>query len=302
MALSSAGGGGRPARRFQVDYLQGCPQLYENYKVSRFQERRNRRDVFTKLQALSCTDYSQVLMMDLDMLVRGNLDELFELRAPAALKRCSGREQPEHGADFTAEDLWSWQRDKMSSGLNAGVMLLRPDAKVYERMVREIRDPTHPEHLGTFGPEQDYLARFFTTFGRGAWAHLHARFNYQPNLPDDYVGAAHRKLDVIQDVMVAHYSGGRVKPWKLRNLELNAQGVRRLLEDDTLEAEMGGEAPRASRPMVMDGVAVGQRDTGLPANVKAVMWEWILALRRCDQELLEAAVDLLFLIGEAGGR
>ncbi|CAJ1418531.1 unnamed protein product [Effrenium voratum] len=102
--------------------------------------------------------------------------------------------------------------------------------------------------------------------------------------------------------MVAHYSGGRVKPWKLRNLELNAQGVRRLLEDDTLEAEMGGEAPRASRPMVMDGVAVGQRDTGLPANVKAVMWEWILALRRCDQELLEAAVDLLFLIGEAGGR
>ncbi|CAJ1360506.1 unnamed protein product [Effrenium voratum] len=296
----------------QVDYLQGCPQLYENYKVSRFQ------DVFTKLQALSCTDYSQARC---------------PCRAEAVLRRLvfgarGSREQPEHGADFTAEDLWSWQRARGSvggwarrgQGMNLAafrhlVMLLRPDAKVYERMVREIRDPTHPEHLGTFGPEclgqrQDYLARFFTTFGRGAWAHLHARFNYQPNLPDDYVGAAHRKLDVIQDVMVAHYSGGRaraqsgewqdvsqVKPWKLRNLELNAAWRKacvgslrpRSLRDDTLEAEMGGE------------VAVGQRDTGLPANVKAVMWEWILALRRCDQELLEAAVDLLFLIGEAGG-
>ncbi|OLQ09880.1 Pentatricopeptide repeat-containing protein, chloroplastic [Symbiodinium microadriaticum] len=206
------------------------------------------KDVFTKLQALSCTDFDKVLMMDLDMLVRGNLDELFYLRAPAALKRCSGGEQPEHGGDFNAEDLWSKQGDSMCSGINAGVMLLEPDQDVYDRMVKEIQDPSNPEHLGTLGPEQDYLARFYSTFGCGSWTHLHAKFNYQPNLPNDYIGSAHRALDVVEDVVVAHFSGGRVKPWKVPGLRLDASGVRRLVEDDALEEQMGAQGTTANTP------------------------------------------------------
>jgi len=283
----------------QVDYLQGDRSLFYDIQKSRFQA------VFTKIQVLSCTEYAKVLMMDLDILVRGNLDELFQLRAPASLKRCSGKEQPEHGGDYMAEDFFSFSRrvDKSNwaGGMNAGVMLLEPNKKIYERMCQEIQDPWHPEHYGSYTPEQDYLGRFYGTFGRGAWTHLHAKFNYQPNLPDNYVGSAHRSIEVPRDVIVAHYSGPMVKPWKIQNLTLNVTGVRRLLEDDGLEDHMGpakrawDSAPRFKE---MDGVqvAVQPRDHELPSNVRQLMWEWVLALRECDQELLEDGIDLLFLI------
>ncbi|CAE8697221.1 unnamed protein product, partial [Polarella glacialis] len=58
----------------KVDYLKGSQTLYDDYDASRF-----KAAVFTKLHALSCTDYAKILMMDNDMLVRGNLDELFNL-------------------------------------------------------------------------------------------------------------------------------------------------------------------------------------------------------------------------------
>ncbi|CAL1147160.1 unnamed protein product, partial [Cladocopium goreaui] len=93
----------------QVEYLHSDPSLYVDKDRSRFQA------VFTKIQVLSCTDYSKVLMMDLDMLVRGNLDELFQLRAPAALKRCSGREQPDHGCDYVSEDFYKAQAADVSA-------------------------------------------------------------------------------------------------------------------------------------------------------------------------------------------
>merc|ERR1719188_1648217 len=117
-------------------------------------------------------------------------------------------------------------------------MLLVPDKKTYRRMVSEIRDHRHPEHIGTYGPEQDYLGRFYTAFSSGSWAHLHARFNYQLMLPDDYVSSAHRAIDIQRDVAVAHYSGPRVKPWKIgvsRDQEVDAAVVQRLLHDDSLQ-------------------------------------------------------------------
>lgn len=285
----------------QVNALNAVQTLYEDFDKSRF------KGVFTKLQVLSVTDYRKVLMMDLDMLVRGNLDELFKLRTPAALKRCSGREQPEHGGDVFAEDMWYAQRDGMCSGINAGVMLLEPDQQVYDRMVAEIQDFGHPEHLGTTGPEQDYLARFYTTFGRAAWSHIHAKYNYQPLLPADYVGKAHRDLDVINDVFVAHYSGPKVKPWKMEGVELNAGGVQRLLQGGEMREffpaihATSGRNYNSSRTMVMDGVPVVLNGSSysLPAEVEEVMWAWVLALRQCNNDLYEAGIDIVTLLRAA---
>jgi len=277
--------------------------LYKNYSGSRF------KAVFTKLQAVGCTEFSKVLMLDLDMLIRESLDPLFDLPAPASLKRSSGREQPAHGGPFRAEDLWRTQRDDMCSGINAGVMLLAPDQKVYERMVAEIQDHHHPEHIGTYGPEQDYLSRFYTAFFTGAWSHLHARYNYQLMLPDDYVSKAHRAIDIQKDVAVAHYSGPRVKPWKVglaRDEEVGPVALERLLVDDGLRdvlarpiggARRGGGAPRER---VMDGVLVVEDAAAavdaLPGPVQAVMWEWVLALRSACKELGEAGIDVLAVV------
>jgi len=300
----------------QVQYLEGSPRLYKNYSSSRF------KAVFTKLQALSCTDYAKELMLDLDMLVRGNLDELFKLRAPAALKRSSGKEQPPHGGSFSSEDMWRSQRDDMCSGINAGVMLLEPDQRIYERMIAEIKDPRHPEHLGTYGPEQDYLGRFYSTFLTGSWTHIHARFNYQLMLPDDYVSSAHRNLNIERDIVVAHYSGPRVKPWKVDGGDLDAASTAQLLRDDSVRGLFGrgqrgpscerrgvpgagrqGPPPSQPKERVMDGVLV--KDGGhdrLPVAVQAVMWDWILALRRCTDDLKHSGIDVASIIQEVQTR
>ena len=45
----------------------------------------------------------------------------------------------------------------MMSGINAGVMLFNPDRAVYQRMLSEIKDHRHPEHLDCYGPEQEYM-------------------------------------------------------------------------------------------------------------------------------------------------
>lgn len=152
----------------------------------------------------------------------------------------------------------------MSSGMNAGVMLLEPNQEVYERMVKEIqvfawnrwigvvrtkdtRSTSTPLARSALGRDEQsflkdsqgkiiwraFLAALAAASGRTCTPSASPsdslkpifRFNYQPNLPDDYVGQAHRSIDVarlksegllilnvqvLQDVMVAHYSGGRV--------------------------------------------------------------------------------------------
>ena len=263
--------------------------MYKGYDRSRF------KMVFTKLQVLNCSDYAKVLMLDLDMLVRSSLEELFQLRAPAAMKRASGREQPSHGGTFGCEDIWRNERDEMNSGINAGVMLLEPSSRIYGRMVSEIRDSQHPEHVGTHGPEQDYLSRFYCTFGRGCWTHFHPRFNYQLGLPRNYVSSAYRGIDIHRDVVVAHYSGTRVKPWKL-DPDMGVKEVRRLLEDDTIREHWNRPTrrPVQSGERNNDGMDVHKEEGLLSDEELTLMWEWVLALRNCAAELREqAGVNIL---------
>ena len=98
--------------------------LFKNYWNSRF------LSVFTKLRALEQIDYDKVLFLDLDILIRGNLGELFQLRAPAAMKR--GEPVMEHGQRVPYSTLWGHPtrrgRDKLpqhqqASGINAGASL-----------------------------------------------------------------------------------------------------------------------------------------------------------------------------------
>eukprot|EP00747_Dinoflagellata_sp_TGD_P013972 gnl/TRDRNA2_/TRDRNA2_123061_c1_seq1.p1 gnl/TRDRNA2_/TRDRNA2_123061_c1~~gnl/TRDRNA2_/TRDRNA2_123061_c1_seq1.p1 ORF type:complete len:313 (+),score=54.74 gnl/TRDRNA2_/TRDRNA2_123061_c1_seq1:66-941(+) len=54
-------------------------------------------------------------------------------------------------------------------------MLLAPDAELYERVLREVKAPQHPEHIAGNGPEQDYLSRLFAPY----WRHISVKYNYQ---------------------------------------------------------------------------------------------------------------------------
>ncbi|CAJ1360607.1 unnamed protein product [Effrenium voratum] len=206
-----------------VDHVQvsAASRLSTDDKVeeSRFS------NVFTKLRALEQTDFEKVLVMDIDLLVVSNIDDLFELPAPAAMKRGMnrGRWPYKHGDDldggtfFSGREpgqLHSWGQ---GTGINAGVMLLAPSAPDFAQMQEELLEPYHPAHARGNGPEQDYLSRFYAD---RPWRHISVENNFQVH---HMYNALHPLLDdaerlvvsrSFESIRVIHYSGDAgVKPW-----------------------------------------------------------------------------------------
>jgi len=74
-------------------------------------------------------------------------DDLFDLPAPAALWR--GQGGIDHGSRIDGRCFFAGELDEQdptyhwgqSGGVNAGVMLLAPDAELYERVLREVKAP-----------------------------------------------------------------------------------------------------------------------------------------------------------------
>ncbi|KAF4662945.1 hypothetical protein FOL46_005062 [Perkinsus olseni] len=155
-------------RLHPVGYIPCCTRLLAGEQSSRFDW------VFTKLRCLELDQlgYSKIVLVDTDTLCVKNMDDLFDLQAPAAMKR--GAWQPEHGTEFRAEWLYSKGWWGNSTGVNAGIMLLAPDTTELEGMIEEITDDTHPEHCYCNGPEQDYLSRYYPQ-----WRHISCRYNFQ---------------------------------------------------------------------------------------------------------------------------
>eukprot|EP00435_Cladocopium_sp_Y103_P055919 s1104_g18.t1 len=181
--------------------------------------------VFTKLRALEQTDFEKVLVMDIDLLVLSSIDDLFELPAPAALKRGMNRGKwpYRHGDDLDGSTFFggrnpgnehSWGQ---GTGINAGVMLLAPNLGDFLTMQEELVEPWHPGHVRGNGPEQDYLSRFFAD---RPWRHISVENNFQvhhmynalqPLLEDCERLVVCRNFKTVR---VVHFSGDSgVKPW-----------------------------------------------------------------------------------------
>ena len=221
-----------------VDHVQASEKLFAN-PTNRF------AGVFTKLRVFGLVEYSKVLLLDSDLLVQESIDDVFELSAPAAMHRgvrCGYKHgEPIDGRFFfggsrpgydyhspywsspeswgeTVHGPWSWGQ---ATGINAGVMLFRPDLETLKLCLSEVTDGTHPEHIPGGGPEQDYLSRFFA----GEWRHISVAYNFQLHqmyflfrvLTESDECSADR-LEFLQrpdSIKVFHYSGDP-KPWARR--------------------------------------------------------------------------------------
>lgn len=182
--------------------------------------------VFTKLRVLGLTQYEKVLMMDIDLVVLSNIDNLFQLQAPAALRRGmnDGRWQlntgdpidgkPFFGGRDPSAPKWSWGQ---GTGINAGVMLLQPDEEVLANMLLEINEPNHPSHARGNGPEQDYLSRYWAD----CWSYIGVEYNFQLHqmfftLHPKWASNAERAefFRSPEKIKVVHFSGvPAAKPW-----------------------------------------------------------------------------------------
>lgn len=206
-----------------VEHVEAClPQLsfQDEATPHRFDK------VFTKLRAMELTDFAKVLVMDIDLIVRANIDELFEVRAPAALRRGMNDSKwplktgdPIPGAAFFIgrddNPKWSWGQ---GTGINAGVMLLQPNQAVFDQMAVEILEPNNPSHARGNGPEQDYLSRFWSD---APWSQIGVEYNFQLHqmffsLHPKWAGNSERAQLLLtpEKIKIVHYSGEpTAKPW-----------------------------------------------------------------------------------------
>lgn len=209
-----------------VQHVNAVPQLSTADLAHRFAK------VFTKLRVLELVEFSKVLLLDIDLLVMSNVDDLFELQPPAAMRRgmneskwyrhgdsLDGRHffsgaSTEHGAEQFVNS-WSWGQ---GTGINAGVMLLQPDLEVFRMMCSEIEQPNHPEHIRAHGPEQDYLSRFYADV---PWTHIGVENNFQLHQmffalqPDRARCERAELLRATDRIRIVHFSGTAIaKPWQ----------------------------------------------------------------------------------------
>ncbi|CAE7684005.1 unnamed protein product [Symbiodinium pilosum] len=193
----------------EVEYVEAVSALYQRHCITgRF------ADV-----VFSLVEYDKILLMDADLLVCSNVDELFDLEAPAAMGRgpWSGYAHGERingsfffgGARFGS---FGWGQ---SGGINAGVMLLKPSLETLSHCLAEVADEKHPEHIRGNGPEQDYLSRYYAA----DWSHISVAYNFQLHqmyyaLNPECVESADRSgyLGCPEKVKIFHYSS-EPKPW-----------------------------------------------------------------------------------------
>lgn len=189
----------------RVEYIDKASSwFYWDYYNSRFKQ------VFTKLRILhDLEEFKKVILLDLDLLIRGEVDSLFDLPAPAAMVR--GQCSLQHGEEVPIDTFFYGHRQVL--GINCGVMLIEPNRRVFQRMLREIKTHWHPEHWPSHGPEQDYLSRYYNAFGR--WTNMSCRYNYQVHLTQfGSLEWHHYNRRNHPDVSVFHFSGKLVKPWE----------------------------------------------------------------------------------------
>jgi alpha-N-acetylglucosamine transferase len=166
--------------------LRPASGLAESYANARFAE------VWTKLEAWRLTELERVIVLDADMLVRQNMDELFELElAPGTIAachacRCNPNRIASYPASWTPENCFytycrgaehTSELAEVDNYLNGGFLVVTPDEAVFDDMVARLREL---DDLSRFPfAEQDFLNDLY----RDRWTPLPYVYNALKTLP-----------------------------------------------------------------------------------------------------------------------
>ena len=134
------------------------------------------KKTFTKLRAWELTEYEKVCILDLDLCIQKGIDQLFGLEAPAALY--TGNDNNPDGEQRESAEYFNHHNGKLSKGINAGVMLIRPSIPTFrglESLAQNRHHPYHKNRRNSSAPEQHLLSYYF----KGEWKKLPLAYNFQ---------------------------------------------------------------------------------------------------------------------------
>ena len=152
-----------------VEHVQVNPSLVEHCQ-KRFTK------VFTKIRHWDLEEYTQVVALDLDLLVKRGVTDLLGVKTPAAFFR--GNRDTILGDHRGLETLFNMNTGMPQGGINAGVMVLEPSSEECRKMEDILGTPGHRRQIeGSAAPEQDFLSLHFGE----KWNSLPVKFNWQPH-------------------------------------------------------------------------------------------------------------------------
>lgn len=155
-------------------------------------------ECWNKLRMWEWEEFDRLVYLDADMVMRRNIDHLFELPDNAALYAVGDC----YGGRETAEErnaCCHFRPDTTPQYFNAGFYVMRPNKKELVQM--EAALATGSVAVGRFA-EQDFLNGYFT----GSWIHLPYTYNAQKRIKFH-----HTDLWCLEDVHVIHFVDE--KPW-----------------------------------------------------------------------------------------
>lgn len=156
-------------------------------------------DTFFKLNVARLTQFSKVVMLDLDLLIRRNIDDLF------------GR--PHMSACASALIKFpEWQY------LNSGLMVIEPNIRFFNDLISNIENARKASKTGDIG-DQDVFNYLYPNWFNTPELRISEEYN-------EFYRAVYRLAKTLKhgwkDIKVIHY-WGIVKPWHLSKKELLKQ-------------------------------------------------------------------------------
>lgn len=167
------------------------------------------KNVFTKLHILNSKilPYDRVLYLDLDTLVVNNtVDGLFEDDLCWAAVPCACPRTPS-GAKVYVSALDEGCALEQGATFNGGVLLVRPNFRLFQVLVDHVNQASSPWHVATSYPDS-FLLKWIMD-----WTALHSSFNIVPAMVKGQANTDVWQRLSTSDVIIWHFASA-AKPWK----------------------------------------------------------------------------------------
>lgn len=159
---------------------------------------------FTKLALFDLTEYDKLVYLDADMLIKENIDSLFD--QPHLTSVCAGHQYPGNE---------SWKT------LNSGLMVIEPQEGLVEKLVHQI-DVVKYEKNG-YG-DQDVIHDTYPEWPNQLDLHLSEEYNLFIGYEAYYL--SHHFIDKAK---VIHFVGN-LKPWMMSTKQRQLWKIRQVLK------------------------------------------------------------------------
>ncbi len=173
---------------------------------------------------IECLNLDKVIFLDSDLLITENIDDLFDLSAPAAIFSwpdskpylSTGISNPygvlKHGQYVNNLDIKKAMISKSFVGMG-GIVLIEPNIKLYNLMIKILNASTKRDFYG----HRNCLSMFDEQIIAETYMHVDVKWTHIHQVYGFFVGKTHWNPEKLP-IKVLHYYGTK-KPWQMKRDE-----------------------------------------------------------------------------------